>query len=553
MLKSLTISNYALIENLEIEFPDGLVIITGETGAGKSILLGALSLLLGNRADPGVLKNSNKNCVVEAVFGISKDSYIQKLFEEEMIELGEEITLRRVITPAGKSRNFVNDQPVALQFLKELSDHLIDIHAQHQHLLLADSGFQLSVLDSFAGNKLLLENYRVSFEQLNLLNKKFHTLKDQISKEEAEQDYNRFQYSQLEEAKLVEGELEEIEGEFRLLSNAEEIKLSLYNMTSLLNPSETSVVHNLKEMISIASRISINYPAVNSISERIESCRIELKDIEEEILASAEKISLSPERTQYLEERISLIYNLLKKHNAEHTNELISIRDSLLEKLKLTEDRKDELALLKKQIEEATGKRDNLARELYQSREGTAKRFDSILLLKIRELEMPHALFETRVEEITGYNLNGNSSVKFFFSANKNGEMRDISKVASGGELSRIMLCLKSLMAIDLGMPTMIFDEIDAGVSGKIADKMGNLIGEMAKNMQIFAITHLPQIASKGKCHLLVYKEIDETNSTRTEIKRISQEERLMEIAKMLSGAKLTEAAVANAKELLYN
>jgi DNA repair protein RecN (Recombination protein N) len=324
-------------------------------------------------------------------------------------------------------------------------------------------------------------------------------------------------------------------------------------MASLLNPSDISVVHNLREMTSIASRISGNYPAVNSISERIESCRIELKDIEEEIQASAEKVTLSPERAQQLDERISLIYTLLKKHNAENAEELISIRNSLAEKLKLTEDRKEELTALKNQIEGVTGKRDNMAEEIYRNRVGIAKKFDSTLLAKIRELEMPHAMFETRVEKISGFNLNGNSSVKFFFSANKNGELRDISKVASGGELSRIMLCLKSVMANGLGMPTMIFDEIDTGVSGKIADKMGNLIGEMAKNMQIFAITHLPQIASKGECHLLVYKEIDDKNTTRTEIRRISGEERLIEIARMLSGAKLTEAAVANAKELLYN
>ncbi|MBP1670815.1 MAG: repair protein recN [Bacteroidetes bacterium] len=429
----------------------------------------------------------------------------------------------------------------------------MDIHAQHQHLLLADSNFQLTVLDSFAENRVLLENYRVEFEEVNRLNKKLHELKEQIAKEEAEQDYNSFQYNQLEDAKLSEGELEEIEGEFRLLSNAEEIKVSLYNMASLLNPSDISVVHNLREMTSIASRISGNYPAVNSISERIESCRIELKDIEEEIQASAEKVTLSPERAQQLDERISLIYTLLKKHNAENTEELISIRNSLAEKLKLTEDRKEEITALKNQIEKVTGKRDNMAEELYRIRVGIAKKFDSTLLSKIRELEMPHAMFETRVEKISGFNLNGNCSVKFFFSANKNGELRDISKVASGGELSRIMLCLKSVMASGLGMPTMIFDEIDTGVSGKIADKMGNLIGEMAKNMQIFAITHLPQIASKGECHLLVYKEIDDKNTTRTEIRRISGEERLIEIARMLSGAKLTEAAVANAKELLYN
>lgn len=553
MLKSLTISNYALIENLEIEFPEGLVIITGETGAGKTILLGALSLLLGNRADPGVLKNSEKNCVVEACFGITKESNIVKLFKDEAIDFGEDITLRRVITPSGKSRNFVNDQPVSLQFLKDLSDRLVDIHAQHQQLLLADSNFQLLVLDSFALNKNLLENYKTEFEELIRLNKKHQELKEKISKEEAELDYNSFQYNQLKEANLCPGELEEIEGEFRLLSNAEEIKSSLYSMASLMNPSDLSMVQILKEMTSTASRISGNYPAAESISARIESCRIELKDIEEEILASAEKVTVSPERALLLEERISLIYNLLKKHSSESVEELILIQKSLEEKLKLTENRKDELEKLSEQIEAVTEKRGNLANELYNKRVAVAKDFESILLGRIKELEMPHAMFETRVELLNTYTSNGNSSVKFFFSANKNSEVRELSKVASGGELSRIMLCLKSVMARGSGMPTMIFDEIDTGVSGKIADKMGNLIGEMAKNMQIFAITHLPQIASKGDCHLLVYKELDKNNTSRTEIRRISGEERLIEIARMLSGAKLTEAAVANAKELLYN
>lgn len=553
MLKSLTISNYALIENLEIEFPEGLVIITGETGAGKTILLGALSLLLGNRADPGVLKNSEKNCVVEACFGITKESHIVKLFNDEAIDFGEDITLRRVITPSGKSRNFVNDQPVSLQFLKELSERLVDIHAQHQQLLLADSNFQLMVLDSFALNKDLLENYKTEFEELIRLNKKHQELNEKIAKEEAELDYNTFQYNQLKEANLCAGELEEIEGEFRLLSNAEEIKSTLYSMASLMNPSDISMVQILKEMNSTASRISGNYPAAGSISERIESCRIELKDIEEEILASAERVIVSPERAQLLEERISLIYNLLKKHSAESVEELISIQKNLEEKLKLTENNKDEREKLSQQIEAVTEKRENLATELFNKRVAVAKDFESILLGRIKELEMPHAMFETRVEHINTYTFTGNSSVKFFFSANKNTEVRELSKVASGGELSRIMLCLKSVMARGSGMPTMIFDEIDTGVSGKIADKMGNLIGEMAKNMQIFAITHLPQIASKGDCHLLVYKEMDKNNTSRTEIRRISGEERLIEIARMLSGAKLTEAAVANAKELLYN
>ena len=553
MLKSLTISNYALIENLEIDFPEGLIIITGETGAGKSILLGALSLLLGNKADPGALKDSSKNCIVEAVFETENTRILSDLFTSEGLEFSSEITLRRVITPAGKSRNFVNDEPVSLQFLKSLSEKIIDIHAQHQHLLLSDSKFQLAVLDSFAGNAQLLEEYTKIHEELLAMSSKLKSLKEKISKEEADNDYNTFQYKQLEEAKLVSGELAELEAEFKMLSNAEDIKNSLLTMTSLLTTEEFSVVRNLKEIAHTAERISSNFPTVLEISRRADNCRIELKDIEEELSLLAERVNVSPERAQIAEERLSLLYNLLKKHHAESIDELIAVRDNLSLSLKNAESHREELENMTAAVKELERNRAAAAGKLHKSRVASSAPFAKVMQDSVRELEMPHAVFTVSVNEEHTWSTEGNTRVQFHFSANKNIEPRELSKVASGGELSRIMLCLKAVMAKGSGMPTMIFDEIDTGVSGKIADKMGRLIGEMAEGMQIFAITHLPQIASKGECHLLVYKETEGANGASTAIKRINGDERIMEIARMLSGSRMTEAAVANARELLAN
>lgn len=553
MLKSLTISNYALIENLEIDFPEGLIIITGETGAGKSILLGALSLLLGSKADPGALKDPGKNCVVEALFETEGTKNINGLFSSEGLEFSKDITLRRVITPAGKSRNFVNDEPVTLQFLKALSEKIIDIHAQHQHLLLSDSKFQLSVLDSFAGNGELSEEYTQVYEELSELNSRLKSLKERIAKEEADNDYNTFQYTQLEEAKLVPGELAELEEEFRMLSNAEEIKSSLLSMTSLLTSEEFSIVRNLKELEHTANRISSNFPSVIDISKRAENCRIELKDMEEELSLLADKVIVSPERTQIAEERLSLLYNLLKKHHAESIEELITIKETIAETLRGAETHREELDILTGKVTELEKSRASIGEKLHKSRIDNSLPFARVMQDSVRELEMPHAAFAVAVNEENSWGPDGNSRVQFHFSANKNIEPRELSKVASGGELSRIMLCLKAVMAKGTGMPTMIFDEIDTGVSGKIADKMGQLIGEMAEGMQIFAITHLPQIASKGGCHLLVYKDMEGANGARTAIKRINGEERLMEIARMLSGSRMTDAAIANARELLNN
>jgi len=551
MLKSLTVSNYALIENLEIGFPEGLVIITGETGAGKSILIGAISLLLGSKADLSILKDKNKNCVVEAVFEIAGDSGSKRIFDENSLDFTTSLTLRRVVSPTGKSRSFVNDEPVSLQFLKDLSEKIIDIHAQHQQLLLSDSNFQLSVLDSFANNGARVAEYQDYFDKLNQFIARKNDLKAKIAKDETEAEYNRFQFSQLEEAKLRIGEMEEIEAEYRLLSNAEEIRGYIYNIIELLSPSGISVVQNLKEAVNISGKVSPNFKAIEPVSERLESCRIELKDIEQELSAKADSITIQPERAKVLEDRISTIYSLLKKHHTESVESLLKIKDQLNDRLLLTNSYQEELKKTEKEISDCRVKRDELSDKLHSKRVEISEIFTKEMTSAVRDLEMPHAIFEIEVKENEVYNIFGKDTVTFYFSANKNIAPRELFKVASGGELSRLMLCLKALMAAGKGMPSMIFDEIDSGVSGSIADKMGNLIDSLSKKMQIFAITHLPQIASKGKTHLLVYKEIDRNGVTKTNIREISAQERVRELARMLSGSELTSAAIANAKELL--
>lgn len=551
MLRSLSISNYALIDTLEITFPEGLVIITGETGAGKSILLGAMSLLLGAKADKDILKDNSKNCVVEAVFDLDPDFSTHEIFQSNSIDSTNELIIRRIVSPNGKTRSFVNDQPVGVQFLKEISDKIIDIHAQHEHLLIGDSRFQLSVLDSYAKNRKELEAYRIAFSTLKELEADRDSLKDQIAREEQELEYNRYQLKQLEEANLFSGELEELEAEYKILVNAEEIKSDLHQAILHLNPNEISVVQGLREIVSLLGRVANNIPEANELAERVESSRIELKDIESELSLLSSKINVLPERLQQLEERISLLYDLLKKFRAESIEELIRIKEEIARQIIGTDDNKERLEILNKRIDEVKSERDSCSAKLTSARKGSAKAFSQELAGKIRELEMPHAEFNVSVTESTGYHLFGKDDVTFTFSANKNIVPRELSKVASGGELSRIMLCLKAAMATENRMPTLIFDEIDSGVSGSIAEKMGLLIDQLSRNMQVFAITHLPQIASKGDFHLLVYKDSDSSGRAATRIKEIKSDERLNEIARMLSGTGLTRAAIENAKEFL--
>lgn len=535
MLKRLTIQNYALIESLDIEFPGGLIIITGETGAGKSIMLGALSLLLGAKGDVAALKDSAKNCVVEGEFEID----------------GEELILRRVISPAGRTRNFINDEPATLSQLTEISSSIVDIHAQHQHLLLTNASYQMRVLDYFAGTGSLLERYRESFSALQKAQDELERLNHLIAKNEGEREYKEFQLEKLIEAKLVDGELEELELEQKQLANSEQIKESLCSAGALLQPMGVSVVQNLKEATHILQKCSNFVPQLEELCNRLESCRIECKDIEEEIESMAESVVISPQRLQQVDERIAHIYSLMRKHSVNSVAELLQIKNELEEDILRGDRSCGERDELEREVERLRGERDSLAEELSAKRGEYTEALAQTLQRKIQDLQMPNAIFNVKLERAERYTQQGCDNIEFLFSANGDKKLNLLQKAASGGELSRIMLCIKSLMAEYTGMPTMIFDEIDTGVSGSIADKMGALIGRMGEKMQIFAITHLPQIASKRGTHLLVYKVFDDDKSASTHIRVIEGQERVNEIARMLSGSELTAAAIENAKELL--
>lgn len=535
MLTRLTIQNYALIENLDIEFPSGLVIITGETGAGKSIMLGALSLLLGAKADVSALKDSSRNCVVEGEFEVD----------------GELLVLRRVISPAGRTRNFINDEPASLAALTEISSAIVDIHAQHQHLLLTDESYQMKVLDYYAGTGSLLEDYSRVHNELLQLENQLKELRIQIAKREGEMEYRSFQLEKLMEAKLREGELEELESEQKQLANSEQIRESISGAVNCMQPVGGTIVQNLKDAVHLLQKCSNFVPELEELCNRLESCRIECKDIEDELEMLAERVVVSPQRLEQVEERLSLLYSLMRKHGVSTLDDLLEVQKGLQEEMSGADEDVAKAEGMEQQIKVLSAQREELAQLLSAKRKEKTGELAAELQASIRDLQMPYAVLKVELSDTGKYTAKGTDSVAFMFSANGEKKLNPLQKAASGGELSRIMLCLKSLMARFTGMPTMIFDEIDTGVSGSIADKMGALIGKMGERMQIFAITHLPQIASKKGTHLLVYKEFDAQNNATTRIRVLSPEERVNEVARMLSGASLTEAALENARVLL--
>ena len=536
MLSRLSISNYALISSLDITFPDGLVIITGETGAGKSILLGALSLVLGKRADSSVFCDNTRNCVVEAEFHDKS---------------GEEYILRRVITPAGRSRSFLNDEPVSLADLAAISNRIIDIHGQHQHLLLTDPDYRLGVIDHFAGTAPLLDEYKKIYDEYTAVEDEAASLEKSIAEEERDAEYRQFQLHKLQEAALVSGEMETLEQEQKALAHAEDIRTGLDAAYACLNPHDISVSQLLKDAATRLSKFAAWDDRLESLAARLESSRIEISDIEREIEDISSSVTVSPQRLDEVEERMSLIYSLERKYGCADVDELIALRDSLATALGGTEQMLDRLSALRQRQQELGTQREALARRLSEQRRAASGSLSEALQEAVRSLEMPHAVFRAEISGKGRLTATGGDNLDFMFSANGEQSLRDMSKVASGGELSRVMLALKGLLARYTSMPTMIFDEIDTGVSGRIADKMGNMIGRMGQNMQIMAITHLPQIASKKGAHYLVYKEFGPDGKASTGIRRIEGEERVMEVARMLSGSELTPAAVENARELL--
>lgn len=561
MLKALHIKNYVLIDSLDIEFPAGLVIITGQTGAGKSILLGALSLVMGSRTDSSVIGAAGDNCVVEAEFEVNdEDGSLRQYLDENEIDFDPvdgkgQLTIRRILNSNGRSRSFVNDSPAPLKVLSMLSSRLIDIHSQHETMLLRDKQFQMSMLDHFAGDSGLLQSCRTRWERLTGLKNDLDEVNANLSRTNAEKDYNQAQFERLDSAHLKDGELEELETEQKQLANAEEIKSSLYQVENYFSPSgddaqddRMSIDSMLKESSRILDKLSSYIPSVSALSERIESARLELDDVLSEVSDLEAGTEISDERLQEVEERLSLLYDLLKKYSCTQVSELIELRDRLSESLADTSVLEARKSALEKEIAEAEKDLADACSDLHDARAKAVPGFSENICNSIRSLELERALFDV-VLEPGKPGPDGSDTILFRFSSTGKSPV-DVAKCASGGEMSRIMLCLKAMMARYTNMPSMIFDEIDTGVSGSVADKMGSMICSMGDYMQVFAITHLPQVAAKGDAHYIVTKEFDGDRAI-SSIHKITGEDRVMEVARILSGSRVTPEAIANAKSLL--
>ena len=561
MLKALHIKNYVLIDSLDIEFPAGLVIITGQTGAGKSILLGALSLVMGSRADSSVIGAAGDNCVVEAEFEVNdEDGSLRQYLDENEIDFDPvdgkgQLTIRRILNSNGRSRSFVNDSPAPLKVLSMLSSRLIDIHSQHETMLLRDKQFQMSMLDHFAGDSGLLQSCRTRWERLTGLKNDLDEINANLSRTNAEKDYNQAQFERLDSAHLKDGELEELETEQKQLANAEEIKSSLYQVENYFSPSgddaqddRMSIDSMLKDSSRILDKLSSYIPSVSALSERIESARLELDDVLSEVSDLESGTEISDERLQEVEERLSLLYDLLKKYSCTQVTELIELRDRLSESLADTSVLEARKSALEKEIGEAEKDLADACSDLHDARAKAVPSFSENICNSIRSLELDRAVFDV-VLEPGKPGPDGSDTILFRFSSTGKSPV-DVAKCASGGEMSRIMLCLKAMMARYTNMPSMIFDEIDTGVSGSVADKMGSMICSMGDYMQVFAITHLPQVAAKGDAHYIVTKEFDGDRAI-SSIRKISGEDRVMEVARILSGSRVTPEAIANAKSLL--
>ncbi len=549
MLKSLHVRNYALIRHLEIEFRPGFTIITGETGAGKSILLGALSLLLGNRADTSVLKDKEKKCIVEGSFDISPNGY-HSFFTVNDMDYDDHLIIRREISPGGKSRAFINDTPVNLHLLRELGTRLVDIHSQHENLHMGEHEFQLMVLDTVGRNRAVLSAYQDQFHRFADLVSGLAGLKEKASKSKKDLDYYTFQYQQLAEARLSTGEQQGLEQELQSLDHAGEIKRNLLLAFYLLSDQEDAVVNKLLEAIHALDSISTFYPAATELAERIRSVMIELKDIAAEAETGGADIEMDSGRQQIVRERLDMLFDLMQKHGVNDVDGLISLQAELDARIQDIASYDEQIEKLEKELTEKRGQLEKQAAELTARRKKILPEIESEVNGMLKVLGIPNALFRVEHRELDDFNENGKDEVEFLFSANKQVLPQEISKIASGGELSRLMLSIKSLLSDSLELPTIILDEVDSGVSGEIAEKVGAIMKKMSDGKQVINITHLPQVAGKGDFHYLVHK-YDEAGATITDIKLLDDEDRVLEIARMLSGEELTEAAISNARELL--
>ncbi len=548
MLRSIFVDNYALIDKLEIGLHGGLSIITGETGAGKSILIGALGLLLGKRADTSVLKDKNRKCVVEGIVHVKRYK-LETFFEVNDLDYADETLIRREITNKGKSRAFINDTPVNLNVLQELTSLLIDIHSQHQNLLLNNEAYIRHIIDSYAHTLPILNEYKRLFSEYKELKKTYYTARESYHSDKENLDFISHQFNELRESNLKENELIELEAEYKLISHAEEIKSILEEATHRLEGDESGVITSLKSIRDSLARIIEHMPAAKNTEERIESVYIELKDLAGEISMQNERIDFDSGGMKRISDRMDHLYSLLRKYKTDTIQDLINIRIDLDNKLQKYSVGDFELEKLSKELAVRENLVNEKARELSEKRQKPIQEFEGRVLTLLFELGMKDVQFSVQHEH-TDPGESGMDKIQFLFSANKNVAVQSISRVASGGELSRLMLAIKYLVYDSFGLPTIIFDEIDGGVSGEIADKVGNLIKQMSTNMQVINITHLPQVASKGDHHYLVYKDTNEGKSE-TFIKQLDHSGRLNEIAKMLSGDSISGAAIENAKVLL--
>ncbi|MGV9002875.1 DNA repair protein RecN [Flavobacterium sp.] len=549
MIASLSIENFALIEKLNINFSEGFSVITGETGAGKSIVLGALGLLMGKRADLSSLKNNQEKCIVEAAFHIKKYN-IQSLFQVNDVDYEDETIIRREILPTGKSRAFINDTPVNLNVLQEISLHLIDIHSQHQNQELNDENFQIELLDILSSNQSLVMEYQSKLEDFNLLKSKLKQLISQKNSASKEQDYNSFLLEELIAANLIAGEQAEFESELEKLSNLELIKENIEKSVAIATEEQIGVIQNLQEIKVAISKIASLSPEYSILSERISSTSIELDDIIADLNSEFEKLNDDPERLLLINQKLQLLYSLQKKHQVTTVEELIAIKNELDAQFNSFEDIDNQIEKVTRLLAEVKSKTDTTATTISANRIGVVTSLEDKLIRILDPLGMPNARFKFEVNLTENYFETGKDEIQLLFSANKGSNFGLLKKIASGGEMSRIMLAVKSVLAQTKKLPTIIFDEIDTGISGDVANKMADIMKEMSTDLQLFAITHLPQIASKGASHYKVFKYIKNEN-TFTEIKKLNENERINEIAEMISGKDLTQSAINHAKALL--
>lgn len=551
MLRHLEIKNYALIEHLEMDFDKGFSVITGETGAGKSIIMGALSLVLGQRADAKSIQEGYTKCVVETTFDLSF-YHLEKFFEEADIDFEKQCIIRREVHANGKSRAFINDTPVTLQQLKSLTEKLIDIHSQHESLLLSESSFQLDIVDSVAATKSELAHYQEVYKQFKDTKKAYEELSAKAEQWKSERDYDQFQFNQLNEAGLSENEQTELETELDLLNHTEEVKTELSAIVTYLDGDETGIQPQLTKALQAVNRIDKFLPAETHAHDRIESALIDLKDLTKELSEKLYDTDFNPERKQFVEDRLNTIYTLQQKHHVATIAELLELHHNLEEKLLQIEAFDNELGELQKQIDKLQQQLNEAADQLTQKRKNVLTFIEQELIGKLTSLGISNARILVELTPTENFLPSGKDHIDFLFAANKNATPQPIANVASGGEMSRLMLSIKSLLINTSGLPTIIFDEIDTGVSGEIAHKMGEIMRQISNNAQVIAITHLPQIAAKGTAHYKVFKQ-DNEKTTQTHIVLLKPQERLLEIAEMLSGKNPSQAAIDNAAELIKN